>query len=684
MKQVKIWFMLSLTLVGVMWGSRQASGQLNSTAAHWVGPPAVMEMPAQPADFRPAAATASTGPVYGVNFMSSAEDPADAQQYANALSTGATWNRWPLYWSNIEQNPGQFNWATQDVTVSADLAHGLQINAILLGTPGFYLTSSDAARLAAVASPMPRGPLSLSAPQTATPVGLYEPIFTDGSDIPGPGKSINPNNKWAVFVTAAVNRYKPGGVLAQANGWPEGVGITHWAMWNEPDLPSFWDGSVADYARLLKVGYLTAKTADPAAQILFGALANNFSGDLLNFYENVLDMYDSDPLAAAHVYFHDILATHSYYYAWQSWYHVFRAGNSLSAHGLSKPIWLDETGVPAWNDYPGPVWDETSSYRATLTEQADYVIQTAFYAMFAGADAVFHFQLYDGCGNQPQDTDFPPHNGELCDANGMLISDPSKPCAGDANGLFSNPTDAACFRQHPTPESPRLNYQAYRILTTYVQNVEPLWRERPGSDDPYNGPQEWIAFYRPTTNERIVGLWARFGETEVAELPAADTSALLITPDGATQVINPVNDVYTLILPAATNQNKPPDWDPSLYPIGGRPFVVIETDRRAPDVSLTLSRVGATINLTWSGDDHLGSGIQDYVVMVAENGGVPQLWLQDTTATSAVYTGDPVASYTFTITARDRANNVSDPVSQSVGSSNLTTHVFLPLLTGYD
>lgn len=88
-------------------------------------------------------------------------------------------------------------------------------------------------------------------------------------------------------------------------------------------------------------------------------------------------------------------------------------------------------------------------------------------------------------------------------------------------------------------------------------------------------------------------------------------------------------------------------------------------------VSLSISRVGATINLSWSGDDNLGSGVQDYVILVAENDGAPQLWLQDTTDTSAMYTGDPQASYTFTLTARDRANNVSDAVTQTVAPSNL-------------
>ena len=511
-------------------------------------------------------------PSYGVNFISSAEQPADAQQYQNGLATGAGWNRWPVYWFNVERAPGNYDWSTQDRVVRDDVAYGLQTNVILLGTPGFYLT--EPALYFVPPRGQPAGNLSLTNPQTATPQGLYEPVFNDGTDLPGPGKQINANNRWARFVFLAVNRYKPGGVLAQAHNWPAGAGVTHWEMWNEPDLNIFWDGSLADYARLLKVGYMAAKQADGAAQVIFGALANNFQQ--LSYYNDVMAIYDDDPAAGPYNYFHDILATHSYFYAWQSWYHVFRAGNTLRSRGLEKPIWLNETGVAAWNDYPGPVWDAHSGLRATIQEQADYTIQTTFYALYAGAEAVFHFQLYDGCGNQPQGTNFPPHNGSLCDADGNLVGNPGFPCAGDANGLYTNPTDAACFTQHPQPESARPNLAAFQLLTQHVRDVVPYWRSRPGGGDPSNGPQEWIAFYQPATRKRIIGMWARFGEGQTAVLPATAGSALLVQPDGTAQTILPVNGVYTLQLPGATNQNAP--WDPSLYPIGGRPLIIIESD----------------------------------------------------------------------------------------------------------
>ncbi|MFZ0545732.1 MAG: hypothetical protein WAM60_09865, partial [Candidatus Promineifilaceae bacterium] len=502
----------------------------------------------------------------GIDFISSAEAPADELQYQNGLSLTPEWDRYPLYWFNVETSPGVFDWAAQDTAVQGDVSHQLKTNAILLGTPSFYTTGAPEFN---PADPLPRGSLSLTAPQTGTPMGLYDPIFTDGTDVPGLGKSINPSNVWARFVFSAVNRYKPGGVLAQANNWPQGVGVSYWEMWNEADLSFFWDGTTADYARLLKVGYLATRQADPQAKILFGGLANSFNH--LNFYAEVLNLYSSDPLASDYNDFHDILATHSYSYAFQSWFHVDRNRTVQLNHNFKKPIWLNETGVPAWDDYPGPVWDSTSGLRATMAEQANYLIQSTFYSLYGGAEAVFQFQLYDGCGNQPAGTDFPPHNGELCDENGRLITNPDFPCAGDANGIFRNPTDAVCFTQHPQPETARPVYSAYKLLANTFGKVEPYWWVRGGQDT-----QEWIAFYRPDTKERIVGLWALYGEGETAVLPATADNATVYYPNGTIQIIYPTNGHYSLELLGATNQNAP--WDPNLYMIGGRPLILVESD----------------------------------------------------------------------------------------------------------
>lgn len=592
-------------------------------------------------------------PVYGLNFINSAENPASAQQFQNGMATGVTWDRWPLYWSHIEQRRGKFNWTRQDRAVDADVRHGLQLNAILLGTPTFYKT------------PAPAVPTASLAPETlatdvvtgvATPVDLYIPVFNDGTDLPGPDKRINPANHWAWFVYRAVSRYKPGGTLAKARGWPAGAGITHWEMWNEPDLPQFWNGTMSDYARLLKVGYLAAKHADPDAQIIFGGLANSFEGD---FYRDVMTLYDSDPDAPAHGYYHDIVAMHNYFYAWRSWYYIQRAKETLAARSLEKPVWLNETGVPVWDDYPGPICEPDSSLRATMSEQADFIIQSALYATFAGADKLFFFQLYDGCGNQSPGTDFTWYAADVCSAHAV---EPG----GDAYGLFRNPPDAVCYSHHPQPGTARPALQALQLLTTHFTHVEPLWQLRPGSTDPANGPQEWLAFYRTTTGERILGLWARFGQSETAVVPATSHEgvALLLSPAGVTQTITATNGSYTITLLPATNQNS--IGQPALYPIGGPPFLLIEPDTLSPVVTVNAPvTTTAQIELSWGGEDW-GSGMGGYDVAVAVGDGPAVSWISTTTATAATFDGEPGRTYTFTVTGRDRAGNLSQPATVSV------------------
>ncbi len=617
-----------------------------------------------------AAATPATQPAYGVNFISWARSsPVSETRYQNALAAGAGWNRWPFYWYDIEQTsqtPGDFHWAYQDTAVIADIAHGLQTNIILLGTPPFYTTNP-----AAASSALPPDRLALAAPQAATPLGLYEPVFSDSSDIPGPGKTINDGNKWARFAYTAVVRYKPGGVIAQQEGWPSGVGVTHWEIWNEPDLSSFWDGTTADYARLLKVGYLAAKQADANAQIIFGGLANDSNNT--NFYNNVMAVFDGDANAGTYNFYHDILATHNYLYAWESWLHVWRAGQTLANRGLSKPIWLNESGVPVWDDYPGPVCESDSPYRASMSEQADFIIQSAFYAAYAGADNLFFFQLYDDCGNIGGDHDW--YSPDTCSPD---VIEPG----GDAFGLFRNPNDPAnyCYTHHPQPESPRPGYDAYRVLTTYFTGMEPLWRLRPGGSSPYNGPQEWIAFYKPGTGERVLGLWARFGDAQTAVITStnAANTGLLITPDGVTQTIAATNGVFTLTLPAATNQNAP--WDPALYPIGGRPFILIEPDTLPPEVTASAPVTAvADIALAWQGSD-LGSGMQDYDVTVSVDGGTAVPWKMGTTTTAGTYPGAPGHVYQFTVYGRDRAGNVSGGTAVATIAKALNEHVYLPLV----
>jgi YVTN family beta-propeller protein len=61
----------------------------------------------------------------------------------------------------------------------------------------------------------------------------------------------------------------------------------------------------------------------------------------------------------------------------------------------------------------------------------------------------------------------------------------------------------------------------------------------------------------------------------------------------------------------------------------------------------------------WSGTD-VGSGVADYTIFVAEDGGPFRTWLRQTTETSALFPGEPNKIYAFSSLARDQTGNRED------------------------
>ena len=374
-------------------------------------------------------------PRLGVTFISSAEKEVTEERYRNALLLGAGWNRWPLYWYRVQPTEQSFNWDEYDQVLLDDLRHGLRVNAILMGIPTFYQDND-----------LPRG--------------IYEPIFSDGTDDPGAGKSLNPNNPWVTYVFRTVNRYRPGGEFAVEYGLGQ-RGIRVWEIWNEPDFELFWTGTPTDYARLLKISYIVIKQADPNATVMVGGL---LYPDQPNWFNRVLSILSEDSSRNRFNWFMDAVAVHSYSNPFRSGRLIELTRETMARYGLVRPIWLNESGVPVWDDYPGPIWTANEPdqrvRRATLEQQAWYFIQSTAFAWAEGAEVVFLHQLYDDCGDQPAGTDFPPHQGELC-------SD-GRQCWGDAFGIYRNPSGSICFSQHPFPGSPRPVAEAYRLMANVM------------------------------------------------------------------------------------------------------------------------------------------------------------------------------------------------------------------------
>lgn len=596
----------------------------------------------------------------GITFISSTNDQS-AERYRNALILGAGWNRWPLYWYDVETSPTIFDWSRYDSLVRNDIANRLNINAILLGRPEFYRDGGSIA-------------------------GINEPIFADGTDIPR-GQAINPNNPWARWVYEAVLRYKPNGILARQSGWRGGEGIRVWEVWNEPDHAPFWEGGVTNYARLLKVSYLVIKQADPEATVLFGGLLYSTDNNWLSLVMNIYAQ--NDPFVIEHNWYHDAVAIHSYNYPWRSGWLALVARQTYRAFETAvKPIWLNETGVSVWDDYPGPVWAQDPSQRvrlATTEQQAWYFIQSAAYAWSEGVDKVFFHQLYDDCGNQPAGTNFPPHNGELCVGGGN--------CFGDAFGIYRNPPTSVCFSQHPLPNTPRPVAAAYRLLAEHFGR-EPFVAD---GRETVDNSAIVIRFRRPQTGERLVVMWNKTLEEYTLSLPSTADKARLYTLGESYDILPGADRAYGLRLPPAVPDNYPNLNAGDVTAIGGAPFILVESEAPPallPDLGIqgasgTLARTPgpvipppsrptvdpsadttppsaqvealpalspSTFTVRWRGADD--SGIARYLIWVQVDGGDWSPWLE-TTRTSAEYTGEAERSYAFAAWAVDLAGNWS-------------------------
>ncbi len=479
----------------------------------------------------------------GIAHISSVDVPRSEERYARALELGAGWNRWPLYWDRVEQPNGDFEWDAYDDLVREDLGYDLQLNVILLGIPQ-HQREGEIMR------------------------GLMQPIFADGSDTPAPGKAANPNNPWAMFVQVAVERYRPGGTLARSEDWAEGVGVRVWEIWNEPDYEFFWSGTVFDYSRLLKTAYLVIETLDPEATVMVGGLLYPTQE---NYLAQILSIYQDEPEPERYNWYMDAVAVHNYGDSWRSGWLTLVARQTLVEFGIEKPIWITETGVPIWDDYPGPLWaqddPDARALLATADEQAAFMIQSAVYAWAEGAQVIIYHQLYDDCGNQPPGTDFAPSASEG-------VCRPGEICAGDVFGIFRNPDNAICFSQHPQPDSARPVASAFALLAEVFS--QPFSR-RGIIDDVREDNAILITFTRPERDERVVIVWNTDEEPLEFALPALnEAAALYVYGIEGGQTIRAEEGSYLLTLPAATMPRQRFLEDRRSVDIGGSPLILVE------------------------------------------------------------------------------------------------------------
>lgn len=150
--------------------------------------------------------------------------------------------RWPLSWAGVQPSPrGGYDWGAFDQVVETAARGHLQV------LPFLYWT----------------------------------PHWVAGKPTTFPIDNARARNAWSAFVTAAVERYGPGGEF-WAEHAHEGVNyepaipetpIRSWQVWNEANFYYFaYPVSPPRYARLLKITHKAMRRADPSAKTVLTGL----------------------------------------------------------------------------------------------------------------------------------------------------------------------------------------------------------------------------------------------------------------------------------------------------------------------------------------------------------------------------------------------------------------------------
>lgn len=400
-----------------------------------------------------------------------------------ATDLGVGWTRVRFQWAEVQAN-GPDTWTPQvsDAQIDAEIAAGREVIGLLIGIPDW---ARDAQQL-------PRG---LSLP--------YD----------------DPQNTWGVFVQQIVARY---------NGR-----ITHWIIWNEPDIAATeiahtWDGSVADFAQLQRVAYLAAKEVNPAAVIHLSAFtywADVYAGTE-QYMVRLLDALLADPDASAnHAYF-DVATAHLYFQPSQVYDLLQLFTEILRERGLTQPIWLVETNAPPMDD---PSWSVPApTLRVTLPEQAAFMPQALALALAAGAERIAVFKL--------QDTE---------------------------DDRAANPEPFGLIRRNGER---RPAFTTYRVAAQYLASAVGAERER------WDGIGQ-IRIDQPDRTTTV--LFNRLFFAQEAAVTAVSETAVLVSMTGITQTITATNSIFTIPLPASPCSQPIGDY----CMIGGSTYYLVQANK---------------------------------------------------------------------------------------------------------
>jgi hypothetical protein len=189
-------------------------------------------------------------------YMDPGIHPARADSVFRAAQTlGIRWVRTGFIWALMNPQKDHYELEETDRIIHLATQYGLSLLPTFTWTP-----------LWATSNPHPSRYM-FHAP-TPEPIGNY----SAGLGTRGTGYDY-----LALFAETVSRRYKNQ--------------ITHWELWNEPDMNAFFSSSPAEYSQMLHYFSHAVKKGNPQAQILYGGLAQGEKSQGCNtqFFQQTLD-----------------------------------------------------------------------------------------------------------------------------------------------------------------------------------------------------------------------------------------------------------------------------------------------------------------------------------------------------------------------------------------------------------
>jgi hypothetical protein len=152
--------------------------------------------------------------------------------------------------------------------------------------------------------------------------------------------------------------------------------VRDWEIWNEPDVPAFFNGTPEQYARMLRSAHDAIKELDPQANVLLGGISNAAGMSWL------ADVFAAPGADAAHAF--DIANIHERgsldalagdVVSWRSF---------LTGYGFTGPVWVTEHGYPSDQEL-----QYDPSFAAGALSQVAYLNASIPTLIDAGAGEVF-------------------------------------------------------------------------------------------------------------------------------------------------------------------------------------------------------------------------------------------------------------------------------------------------------